>query len=232
MVEVGGKPMLWHIMKIYAAHGFNEFVVALGYRGESSRRYFLDYYYAAQRLDRRTGGRPRRGARRRQRGVAVHLVDTGLADRDRRAASSARGLARGRDVHAHVRRRRRRRGPPRWSSSTAPRQAGDGDGGAPAGALRRAALRRATASTSSREAADGEGWINGGFFVFEPEVLDYIDGDETMLEREPLERLAEEGQLDGLPPRGLLAVRWTRCATCGCSRGCGQSGEVPWKVWE
>ena len=83
----------------------------------------------------------------------------------------------------------------RWSTSTVPRQARDGHCGASAGALRRLSSSTATGRHFTEKPQIGEGWINGGFFVLEPSVLDYIDGDDTIWERDPLERLAARGQL-------------------------------------
>ena len=111
-----------------------------------------------------------------------------------------------------------------------PRKARDGDGGPAAGPVRAHGPRRRRVSEFSEKPQTGEGWINGAFFVLEPAVLDYIDGDETQWERQPLERLASEGQLmayqhdgfwqcmDTLRDRKLLRDLW-------------DGGRAPWKMW-
>ena len=196
MVEVGGRPILWHIMRIYASRGFSEFIVALGYRGDVIKRYFLDYYYLRNSLtvDLRTN----------QIAVhttdcedwVVHLRDTGLetqtGGRLLRLADLLRdgpfmmtygdGVA-SIDVRAVVDFHRRHG---RLATITAVRPPSRFGGLAFDGDL---------VAEFSEKPQIGEGWINGGFFVLEPKVLDYIDGDDTLFERGPLERLAREGEL-------------------------------------
>jgi glucose-1-phosphate cytidylyltransferase len=231
MVEIGGLPMLWHIMKIYSAHGYDEFVVALGYRGEVVKNFFLNYYYLRNDFSIRVG----QGAVEVHDDVRddwnVHLVDTGI------------------DVQTGGRLKRLE---PWLGDGTFMLTYGDGVANVDLRALvdfHRSHGRLATV-TAVRPPARfggiafdgdlvaefiekpqiGEGWINGGFFVLEPQVLDYVDGDATIWEREPLERLAEAGQLvafrhdgfwqcmDTLRDKRLLESLW-------------QSGDVPWKVW-
>jgi glucose-1-phosphate cytidylyltransferase len=196
MVEIGGRPILWHIMKIYASYGFNEFVVALGYKGEVIKSYFLNYYFlrnsftvdlAQNKLDVRDNGCE---------DWRIHLADTGL------------------DTQTGGRLRRLR---PELANETFMMTYGDGVGSVDLEALLRfhrthgrlatvTAVRPPARFGGLRFNGDrvvdftekpqiGEGWINGGFFVLEPGVFDYLDGDETVFEREPLERLAEDGEL-------------------------------------
>ena len=141
MVEIGGRPILWHIMKHYAHYGFNEFVIALGYKGEVIKRYFLDYSTLHGRHDRRASRdrRDRRVARADTDDWTVHLVDTGQdtmtggrVKRLRRALGDETFMLTYGDGVADVDLQRPARVPPRA------RQARDGDRGAPAGALRRA----------------------------------------------------------------------------------------------
>jgi len=232
MVEIGGSPILWHIMKIYASHGFEEFVVALGYRPEVVKNYFLNYYYlrndftievAQGKVDVHDSG---------PENWRVHLIDTGVATqtggRIKRLAHSLRdetfmltygdGLT---DANlAELLAFHRAHG--KLATVTAVRPPArfgglvfDGD----------------RVAEFVEKPQIGEGWINGGFFVLEPRVLDYIDGDETIWEREPLERLAEDGQLVAFRHDGF----WQPMDTLRDVRlleSLWQSGEVPWKAWE
>jgi len=232
MVEIGGKPILWHIMSIYSAAGFQEFVVALGYKGEVIKEYFLNFYAInndvsidldAGRTTVHDGNQPP---------WRLHLVDTGLTtstggrvkrlaewlgDDDTFLLTYGDGVA-DIDVDALVRFHRSHgklatvtivRPPARFGGVTL-----EGD-----------QVQRFTEKPQA-----GEGWINGGFFVLDRKVLDYIDGDGTIWEREPLERLAKDGELmayqhsgfwqpmDTLREKQLLESLW-------------RSGDAPWKVW-
>lgn len=231
MVEIGGKPILWHIMMIYASFGFNEFVVALGYKGEVIKDYFLNFYalnndltvdLATGRTHIYDGSQP---------DWKVHLVDTGL--RTQTGGRIKRLL--------------------QWiGQETFMLTYGDGVADVDLRQLvdfHRSHGRLATVTAVRPPARfgglcfdgnrvvrfvekpqTGEGWINGGFFVLEPGVIDYIEGDDTVWEREPLERLAADGQLvaykhvgfwqpmDTLREKQLLEALW-------------ESGKAPWKVW-
>jgi len=231
MVEIGGKPMLWHIMNIFAAHGFCEFVLALGYRSEVVKEYFLNFYAHDNDLTIDLASGTSRVHEGRQPQWRVHCVDTGpvtqtggrikrLAswlDGERFFATYGDGVANvdvGRLLEFH-------RSHGRLATVTAvhpPSRFGalsiDGD----------------TVRSFDEKPQTGEGWINGGFFVFEPEVLDYIDGDGMPLEHIPLQRLAADDQLrafrhdgfwqpmDTLRERQLLETLWA-------------GGSAPWKVW-
>jgi len=196
MVEVGGRPILWHIMRIYAARGFNEFVIALGYRGDVIKRYFLDYYHYRNDLsiDLRTNQISVHGADCED--WMVHLRDTGLGTqtggRLRRLADMLRGerfmMTYGDgvcsiDVKALL---DFHKSHGKLATVTAVRPPSRFGGLQFDGYL---------ITEFSEKPQIGEGWINGGFFVLEPEVLDYIDSDDTLFERGPLERLAADGQL-------------------------------------
>ena len=196
MVEVGGRPILWHIMRSYAARGFKEFVVALGYRGDVIKRYFLDYFYLRNNLsiDLRTNQIAVQGSDCED--WIVHLRDTGLetqtGGRLRRLLEELRGetfmMTYGDGVcsvdpqvlldfhrrHGKLATITAVRPPARFGGLVF-----DGD----------------VVAQFSEKPQVGEGWINGGFFVLEPETLDYIDADDTIFERSPLERLARDGQL-------------------------------------
>ncbi len=233
MVEVGGHPILWHIMKHYAHFGFKEFFVALGYKGEVIKRYFLDYYSlnGSITIDLASGGVEQDD--RECEDWVIHLKNTGQQT-----------LTGGR-----VRRLR-----PWLEGSTFMVTYGDGVANIDLRALldfHRSHGRVATV-TAVRPPARfggllfdgdsmvtqftekpqiGEGWINGGYLVFEPAIFDYIDGDQTTLEADALERLAADQQLaafrhdgfwqcmDTLRDKNLLETLW-------------RGGEPPWKVWE
>lgn len=232
MVEVGGRPMLWHIMHLYAHHGFQEFAVALGYKGEVVKDYFLRFHALSSDLtvDLATGGVKIHG------GVPeswrVHLMDTGpqtqtggrvkrlvplLKGEDTFLLTYGDGLANV-DIKALV---AFHKAHGKLATVTAVR---------PPARFGGLALEGERVARFAEKPQAGEGWINGGFFVLDRRVLDYIEGDDTLWEREPLERLAAEGQLmayrhegfwqpmDTLRERNLLEELW-------------QSGKAPWKVW-
>ena len=232
MVEIGGSPILWHIMKIYASHGFSDFVVALGYRPEVVKNYFLNYYHLRNdftidvgrgQVDVHDGGNE---------DWQIHLVDTGVATQtggrikrlepwlrdgtfmltygDGVADVRCRELVEFHRSHGKLATVTAVRPPARFGGLVF-----DGD--------------RVAEFTEKPQI--GEGWINGGFFVLEPGVLDYIDGDDSIWEREPLERLAEVGELMAYRHDGF----WQPMDTLRDVRlleSLWQSGNVPWKVWE
>lgn len=228
MVEIGGRPMLWHIMKIYDAYGYKEFVIALGYRGEVIKNYFLNYYYlrndfsihlANGRVDVHDGGHEE---------WLVHLIDTGLdtqtGGRIKRLAPWLGGqtfmLTYGDgvadiDIQGLVAFHRRHG---RLATVTAVRPP------ARFGGLR---FHGEQVAQFEEKPQIGEGWINGGFFVLEPGVLDYIEGDEAIFERGPLERLAAEGQLMAYRHEGF----WQGMDTLRDLRlleNLWESGNAPW----
>jgi glucose-1-phosphate cytidylyltransferase len=232
MVEIGGKPLLWHLMNIYSTHGFRDFLVACGYKGEMIKEYFQ--HFALQNsdyvLDMKSG--------------SVNVVNpsnldwrVGVIDTGGETMTGGRLL--------------RLRG---WIGDGAFMVTyGDGVGNIDISALvafHRAHGRIATLTAvrpparfgalalqgdAVREFAEkpqtGEGWINGGFFIFEPALFSYLEGDDTSLEQEPLERLAAEGQLmafrhngfwqpmDTMRERRLLESLWA-------------AGNAPWKTWQ
>lgn len=231
MVEIGGRPMLWHLMSFYASHGFKDFLVACGYKGEMIKEYFknIAVHESDFRVDLRDGSMEvLQGSRLDWR---VGLIDTGLDSMTGGRLRRLRALT---------------------GNTTCMATYGDGLSDVDLQALlafHRAHGKLATvtavrpparfgglrltddAVTQFSEKPQAEsGWINGGFFVFEPGVFDYLAGDDTILEREPLERLARDGQLmafkhggffqpmDTLRERDLLESLWS-------------SGRAPWKRW-
>ena len=231
MVEIGHRPMLWHIMKIYAAHGFREFVLALGYKAEMVREYFFDFH----RLHRNVSIDLRDGAAIFHDDACddwrVHLVDTGLETQTGGRLRRLRPwlgtqpfmLTYG-DGVANVDIGEAGRLPP------GPRQAGDRHRRAPAGPLRRPPARRRPRGRVRGEAADRRGLDQRRLLRASPDVLDLIPDDGTLWERGPLERLAGRRPADGLPARGLLAADG-HPARRDLLEQLWSSGEAPWKVW-
>ncbi len=232
MVEVGGRPILWHIMMHYAHYGFKDFVVALGYKGEYIKRYMMDYGLAESDLtvDLSSGDVLRHGNRRPD--WTVELIDTGLATmtggRIKRLQPFLNGstfmLTWG-DGVANVDLKQLlafHQNHGKLATVTAVR---------PPARFGHMLFEGDRVREFSEKPQASEGWINGAFFVLEPAVFEYIEGDETAWEREPMERLARDGQLmayrhpgfwqcmDTLRDRRLLETLW-------------ESGEAPWKVWK
>lgn len=232
MVEVGGYPILWHIMKHYGWHGFNEFFIALGYKGETIKRFFLDYHTlsGSMTVDTRHGGVKRH--ERECENWMTHLIDTG-------AATQTGG--------------RVRRLQPWLQDGTFMVTYGDGVCDVDLQALlrfHRAHGKIATVTAVrppsrfgemvfdgnlvaefTEKSQFGEGWINGGFLVFEPAVFDYLGDDNDVLEVAGLERLAADRQLAAFQHDGF----WQCMDTLRDKRlleGLWQGGKAAWKQWE
>lgn len=232
MVEIGGKPILWHIMMYYSQFGFNDFTIALGYKGEVIKKYMVDYCALNRDLTVST----RTGKVKMSGGLVsdwtVSLVDTGMktqtGGRIKRLApyignetfmlTWGDGLA---DVDLNeLLRFHRAHG--KLATLTAVR---------PTARFGHLEMEGDAITEFSEKPQTKEGWINGAFFVLEPQVFDYIEGDGTHFEKEPLEQLAKEGQLmayrhssfwqcmDTLREKKLLETLW-------------ESGNAPWKIWE
>lgn len=232
MVEVGGRPLLWHIMKIYGASGFEEFVVCLGYKGEMIKEYFLDYHRHSRNLtiDIRTGEVDSHGEGLDE-NWRVTLIDTGSATlTGGRVKRAARYLGRKRflmtygDGVANVDIRKLlafHEASGRLATITAVRPP------ARFGGLTIAGDR---VHSFEEKPQIGEGWINGGYMVFEPEIVDYIEDDRTILERSPLERLAAEGQLSAYRHEDYWQCMDT-IRDLTALRELWDSGQAPWKTW-
>lgn len=233
MVEIGGRPILWHIMKIYLAHGLSDFVICCGYKGHMIKQFFRDYALGLSdvRFDMREGTTTLLTSRTEP--WRVTLVETGLhtmtGGRIRRAAkylddgpfclTYGDGVS-DVDITALLRFHREQKA---LATVTAVQ---------PPGRFGVFTLRGDEARVPSFvEKPDGDGaWINGGFFVLERAVLDLLEGDDTIFERAPMERLARTGELaafrhhgfwhamDTLRDRQVLEELW-------------QEGAPPWKVW-
>jgi glucose-1-phosphate cytidylyltransferase len=237
LVEIGGQPILWHVMMHYSYFGFNEFVIALGYKGECVKRWMHEYYGLNKNVTVKTKTdevifHDGKHSPARARGWTVHLVDTGretltggrikrlaplignqtfmLTWCDAVANIDLRALLKFHCSHG------------RLATVTAVH---------PLPRFGHLVLEGDRVTRFKEKPEDAEGWINGAFFVLEPGVFDYIKGDSTQWEKEPLERLAGEGQLmayrhngfwqcmDTIHEKLLLEKLW-------------QSNQAPWKTWK
>ncbi len=231
MLEIGEHPILWHIMQIYAFHGFSEFLVALGYKGDVIKDYFLNFYARNADLTVRLGQGENEIHSASPPDWTVHLVDTGIATqtggRMRRLSSwigketflmtYGDGVA-DVDLTSLV---AFHRSHGKLATITAVR---------PPGRFGALVLDSDRVTAFAEKPQVGEGWINGGFFVLEPAVLDLIGGDEMLWELDPLSTLAARGELmafrhsgfwqpmDTLREKRLLEELW-------------HSGKAPWKCW-
>ncbi|MBA2942397.1 glucose-1-phosphate cytidylyltransferase [Paenibacillus sp. CGMCC 1.16610] len=233
MIEIGERPILWHIMKIYSHYGFNDFIICLGYKGYSIKEYFAHYfmhesdvtfdfrndnqtsihYHSAEPwkvtlvntgLDTMTGGRVKK--------VKKYINDEPfmLTYGDGVANVNIHDLIRHHKLHGKI----------ATVTSVQP--------GGRFGALE---LNTNNEVVGFQEKPKGDGhWINGGFFIMEPDIFDYLDNDETVLEREPLEKLSKKGELsaykhydfwqpmDTLRDKNYLEELW-------------KAERAPWKLW-
>ncbi|MBI5900164.1 MAG: glucose-1-phosphate cytidylyltransferase [Rhodocyclales bacterium] len=232
MIEIGGRPILWHIMKIYSAHGVNEFVICCGYKGYVIKEYFANYFLHMSDVTFDMSSNSMEVHQKKAEPWRVTLVDTGddtltggrlkrvrdyVRDDDAFCFTYGDGVA-DIDIASQIAYHRTHG---RMATVTAVQPPGrygalvcDGD-----------------AVLGFQEKPPGDGaWINGGFFVLSPKVIDYIDGDRTSWEAGPLESIAGEGQLrayehrgfwqamDTLRDKNLLEELWA-------------SGKAPWKFW-
>ncbi len=232
MVDIGGRPIIWHIMKHYYQYGHREFIIALGYKGEYIKKYMIDYcsIHSDLTVSFRNGDVKKHGNHMPD--WIVHLIETG---QETLTGGRIKRLA------------------PYIDNETFMLTWGDGVSNVNLnellkfhkshGKIATVTAVRPTARFGHMEfngnrvvnfcekPQTAEGWINGAFFILEPEVMEYIDGDSTQWEREPMERLAEDGQLvaykhdgfwqcmDTLRDKKLLQELW-------------DNGNAPWKTWE
>ena len=232
MIEIGGKPILWHIMNIYAVHGVSEFIIAAGYKAEVIKEYFLNFYainnditidLAAGNTIIHSGNQPN---------WKIHIVDTGLHTQ----------------TGGRLRRLRK------WVEKEEAFMFTYGDGVADINisellAFHKSHGKLATVTTVRSPARFGriaftenqitdfyekpqaaEGWINGGYFILNPKIIDHIGGDETIWERDPVERLAREGQLMGYRHYGFWSCMDT-LKEKNYLEELWNSGKAPWKIW-
>ncbi|MCB1791377.1 MAG: glucose-1-phosphate cytidylyltransferase [Gammaproteobacteria bacterium] len=231
MVEIGGKPILWHILKLYSHHGIDEFVICLGYKGYVIKEYFANYFLHMSDVTFDMASNRMEVHQQYAEPWRVTIVDTG------ENTMTGGRLKRVRDY---------------IGDETFCFTYGDGVSNvdiAETIAFHRNHQKLATVTAiqppgrygalnidvdvvrSFQEKPAGDGsWINGGFFVLEPEVLDYIDGDQTSWELQPLQRLAEAGQLMAYEHRGF----WQAMDTLRDKNRLEElwKASPPWKVWE
>ena len=231
MVEIGGKPILWHIMKIYSAYGINDFIVCCGYKGYMIKEYFANYYLHTSDITFDVANHNMEMHQNHSEPWRVTLVDTG----DDTATGG-----------------RLKRVRPYLGEEDFCFTYGDGVSDVDIGELIAFHKTEGTLATVTsilprvrygvlvfeqrhvvafEEKPEGEGgWINGGFFVLSPGAIDYIDGDETMWEHAPMRRLVRDGQLSAFPHKGF----WHPMDTLRDKMRLEElwaSGKAPWKVW-
>jgi glucose-1-phosphate cytidylyltransferase len=234
MIEIGHRPMLWHIMKIYAAAGLTDFVICCGYRGEMIKDYFANYFLRRADVTFDLAKNEMRLHQTNAEPWLVTVVDTGdntmTGGRLKRVAKylgnesfcltygdGVTDLDMKKVINFH-----------REQKTLATLTAVQPPGRFGAFALQENEKR----ITSFHEKPDGDGaWINGGFFVLEPKVLDYIDGDAAVWEREPMQRLAHEGQLSAYKHTGF----WQNMDTLRDKmylEDLWAKGTAPWEIWK
>lgn len=232
MIEIGGKPMLWHIMKIYSAHGIDEFIICCGHMGYVIKEYFANYFLHMSNVTFDMKNNRMEVHQNHAEPWKVTLVDTGEDSMTGGRLKRVRSYLNGEDfcftygdgvsnvdVEATIAFHREHG---QLATITGVQPPGR------FGALELSGDR----VTSFEEKPNGDGaWINGGFFVLSPGAIDYIDDDQTVWERAPLDRLSRDGQLraylhhgfwqpmDTLRDKNLLETLW-------------RSGNAPWKVWQ
>jgi glucose-1-phosphate cytidylyltransferase len=232
MVEIGGRPILWHVMKIFATQGFKEFFIALGYKSEYIKRFFLDYYSLNGNISINLSTGMTETRDRESEDWQVHLVETG-------DQSMTGG--------------RVKRLEPFLKDATFMVTYGDGVADIDVNALldfHRSHGKLATVTAVrpparygellfneddtvnfSEKPQTGEGWINGGFLVFEPEVLSYLEGDASVMEKDALENLAKEGQLVAYKHYGFWQCMDT-VRDKNYLESIWSNGNAPWKIWK
>jgi glucose-1-phosphate cytidylyltransferase len=234
MVEIGGKPILWHIMKIYSAYGIKDFIICLGYKGHMIKEYFANYFLYSSDVTFDLGNNQVEYRHSTSEPWRVTLVDTGAATMTGGRLKRIQSYIAGEecfcftygdgvadvDINAVIAFHKQHG---KLVTLTATQPTGR------FGALN---IGAGDALQSFAEKPKGDGrWVNGGFFVLSPKALSFIKGDATMWEYEPMETLSREGHvsayrhsgfwqtMDTMHDKGVLEELWN-------------SGKAPWKVWE
>jgi glucose-1-phosphate cytidylyltransferase len=231
MIEIGGKPILWHIMKIYLAHGLTDFIICCGYKGHMIKEYFSKYFLHMSDI---TFDMARNQMKVHQNNVEpwkVTLIDTGYGTGTGGRLKRIRSYLGHEDfcftygdglsnvnIQELIAFHKVRKKLATVTAVLPPSRYG-------------VLVFKETIIKSFEEKPEGDGgWINGGFFVLSPKVIDYIDNDDTMWEHAPMKRLVEEGQLSAFPHRGF----WYPMDTLRDKNRLEEmwsSGKAPWKIW-
>jgi glucose-1-phosphate cytidylyltransferase len=233
MVEIGGRPILWHIMNICATHGIKEFFIALGYKGEIIKEYFLNFYSINNDItvDLATGKTKIYDGR--QPDWKVHLIDTGLRTQTGGRLARLKSRLQGDepflftygdgvtdlDIDSLIRFHQMHQKLASVTMVRSPERFG------------RIALDGEKVVDFYEKPQSSEGWINGGYFILNPKAIDYIEGDSTIWERDPVERLAHDGQLMGFRHTGFWSCMDT-LKEKNYLEELWSSGHAPWKIWE
>jgi glucose-1-phosphate cytidylyltransferase len=230
MIEIGGKPILWHIMKIYSAHGLNDFVICLGYKGYVIKEYFSNYFLHQSNVTFDVASNTMEVHHNRAEPWRVTLIDTGeqtmTGGRLRRVrefldedfcftyGDGVSNIDVSRLIEFH-----------RSQGTLATVAAAQ-----PPGRFGSLIIEGSRVVNFEEKPVGDGGWINGGFFVLSPKVIDYIDGDDTVWERTPLERLAREQQLSVFQHRDFWKPMDTPRDKAALEE-LWATGHAPWKIW-
>jgi glucose-1-phosphate cytidylyltransferase len=231
MIEIGGMPVLWHILKVYSHHGINDFVICLGYKGYVIKEYFANYFLHMSDVTIDLSSNKLEVHHKHAEPWRITLVDTGVEtqtggrlkrvadylDGDTFCFTYGDGLA-DIDIGAELAFHRNNGVLATMCAVQPPGRFG-------------AIEIRDHRITRFQEKPSGDGaWVNGGFFVLEPGVLRHIDGDDTIWEREPLESLARDGELSAFAHQGFWQPMDTLRDKVKLDE-LWQTGKAPWKVW-
>lgn len=232
MIEIGGKPILWHIMKIYSAHGINNFIICCGYKGYIIKEYFANYFLHMSDVTFDMKENKMRIHQCYAEPWCVTLVDTGentmtggrlkrisyhVKDEEAFCFTYGDGVA-NIDISALIAHHKKHG---RMATVTAVQ---------PPGRYGALDMRENTVNGFIEKPKGDGGWINGGFFVLSPKCIEYIDDDTTSWEADPLKQLATEGELMAFEHTGF----WQAMDTMRDKKNLEklwQSGDAPWKVW-
>jgi glucose-1-phosphate cytidylyltransferase len=231
MVEIGGRPILWHIMKIYSAHGIHDFIVCLGYKGYMIKEYFANYFLHMSDVTFDIAKNTTQVHHNTAEPWRITLVDTGentmtggrlkrvkgYLDKEDFCFTYGDGVGNV-DISALIAFHKQQK---TLATLTAMQ---------PPGRFGALGIERQSV-TSFQEKPQGEGgWVSGGFFVLSPKIIDYIEGDDTTWERGPMEKLAREGQMSAYRHKGF----WQPMDTLRDKNQLEElwaSGKAPWKTW-
>ena len=231
MIEIGGKPVLWHILKTYSHHGINEFIICLGYKGYIIKEYFANYFLHSSDVTFDLANNKLEVHQKNAEPWRITLVDTGehtqtggrlkrvanYLDGDTFCFTYGDGLA-DVDITQELAFHRSKQTLATMCAVQPPGRFGAID-------------IKGSRITRFEEKPLGDGsWINGGFFILEPEALRYIDGDDSIWERGPLEKLASDGQLSAYTHHGFWHPMDTLRDKLKLEE-LWQEGKAPWKVW-